>query len=69
MKKLAISFVRVYQKAISPYLPSGCRYLPKCSEYCAEAIDQYGVLQGTWLTIRRLMRCHPLGRRGYDPVP
>lgn len=58
-----------YQRAISPYLPSACRYAPTCSHYSQEAVLKHGVLKGGWLGIRRLGRCHPFGGEGYDPVP
>lgn len=69
MKRLALGLLALYQKAISPYLPSQCRFLPTCSQYSFEAISRHGVLKGMWLTMRRLARCHPFRRGGYDPVP
>jgi len=69
MRRLALGLLTLYQRAISPYLPSQCRYYPTCSQYSKEAIEKYGLGKGTWLTLRRLGRCHPLGGRGYDPVP
>ncbi|HXY44426.1 MAG TPA: membrane protein insertion efficiency factor YidD [Acidimicrobiales bacterium] len=60
--------IRVYQGARSGRL-SPCRFVPSCSEYAAEAITEHGSARGSWLTIRRLARCRPLGGRGYDPVP
>lgn len=69
MKRLALGLLALYQKAISPYLPSQCRFLPTCSQYSFEAISRHGVLKGMWLTVRRLARCHPFRRGGYDPVP
>ena len=61
--------IRAYQLLISPLLPPSCRYLPSCSEYAAEAIARHGPLWGSWLALRRLLRCHPWGGSGYDPVP
>ena len=61
--------IRLYQLFVSPLLPPGCRYLPTCSEYAAEAIAHHGAARGSWLTLRRLLRCHPWGGSGYDPVP
>jgi uncharacterized protein len=49
--------------------PSPCRFVPSCSTYALEALEAHGALRGTWLTVRRLARCHPWGRSGYDPVP
>jgi putative membrane protein insertion efficiency factor len=61
--------IRLYQLLVSPLLPPGCRYLPSCSEYAAEAIERHGAARGSWLALRRLLRCHPWGGSGYDPVP
>lgn len=61
--------IRIYQLFISPLLLPSCRYLPSCSEYAAEAIATHGALRGSWLALRRLLRCHPWGGSGYDPVP
>jgi hypothetical protein len=69
MKWLALRSIWLYQKAISPYLPASCRYNPSCSRYSEEAIQRYGVVRGSWLGLRRLVRCRPYGGRGYDPVP
>ena len=64
-----ILLVRFYQKAISPYLPSTCRYVPTCSQYFIEAVKKHGPFKGGYLGIRRILRCHPWGGHGYDPVP
>ena len=69
MKPLALLVIRLYQRAVSPYLGARCRYEPSCSHYAYEAIQQHGLIGGWWLAMRRLGRCHPLGGRGYDPVP
>ena len=58
-----------YRGAISPMLPQSCRFTPSCSAYAFEALQVHGPLRGSWLTIRRLLRCHPWGGSGYDPVP
>ena len=69
MTHAALLVIRFYQTAISPYLPSTCRYTPTCSSYAATAIGQYGVLKGSGLGLRRLLSCRPGGGKGYDPVP
>ena len=69
MKGLVLAWIVVYQRAISPYLPASCRFIPTCSHYSHQAIDGHGMLKGTWLSLKRLTRCHPLGKSGYDPVP
>lgn len=64
-----IGLVRTYQWTLSPWLGGDCRYQPSCSVYAVEAIERCGVLRGTRLTAARLLRCHPWGGSGYDPVP
>ena len=61
--------IRAYQLLISPILPASCRYEPSCSQYAAEAIAALGARRGTILAIKRVLRCHPWGGFGYDPVP
>jgi uncharacterized protein len=61
--------IRLYQLFLSPLVGPTCRYLPSCSDYAAEAIARHGALTGSWLALRRLLRCHPWGGSGYDPVP
>ena len=61
--------IRFYQGAISPMFPAVCRYTPTCSQYAIEAIRKHGPLRGSWLALRRILRCHPWGGSGYDPVP
>jgi len=68
-KKIAIAFVRFYQYSVRPLLPNACRYTPSCSAYSVEAINKYGALKGSWLGLKRILRCHPWGGHGYDPVP
>ncbi len=69
MKTLALAAVRLYKRAVSPLLPAACRFTPTCSEYAYQAIARHGALRGTWLAARRILRCHPLSRGGFDPVP
>ncbi len=67
--KFAVLFLlQGYKRAISPMLPPACRFVPTCSEYAAEAVERYGALRGAGMALARLLRCHPLGRAGYDPV-
>ena len=66
---LALGLIRLYQRAISPFLPPACRFVPTCSAYGYEAIERHGVWLGSWLALRRLARCHPFCAGGYDPVP
>jgi putative membrane protein insertion efficiency factor len=61
--------IRGYQRFISPALPPSCRFTPSCSAYAVEAITRHGVLRGSWLAARRLVRCHPFHPGGVDPVP
>ncbi|MEO0733048.1 MAG: membrane protein insertion efficiency factor YidD [Bacteroidota bacterium] len=70
LKKLFILPIRAYQLMISPLLgPNKCRYQPTCSHYAIEAIQEWGVIKGTWLAAKRIGSCHPWGGHGYDPVP
>ncbi len=69
MQKILITLVRGYRYAVSPMLGSHCRFHPSCSAYAEEAIAQHGAVRGTWLTARRLSRCHPWHAGGLDPVP
>jgi uncharacterized protein len=61
--------LRAYRLLLSPVIGPRCRYLPTCSEYALEALARHGVLRGGWLALRRILRCHPWGGFGYDPVP
>jgi len=64
-----IALVNVYRIALSPWLAPACRFEPSCSAYAIEAIERHGAARGAWLALRRLLRCHPLHRAGFDPVP
>lgn len=66
---LLIGLIRVYQWTLSPWLGTRCRYEPTCSAYAVEAIRRHGPIRGSWLAAARILRCHPWGRSGYDPVP
>ena len=69
MKTLFIAILRGYQYAVSPFLGQHCRFHPTCSAYAILALQQYGVLRGVWLATKRLLRCHPWNRGGFDPLP
>ena len=69
MKHVLIFFVRLYQKFISPLIGPHCRFTPTCSQYALEAFRKYGPVKGGWLSLKRILRCHPWGGSGYDPVP
>ena len=69
MRDILTTGLGLYKRAVSPMLPPACRYVPTCSEYAAEAISRYGCLRGSWLAVRRLLRCQPFHAGGYDPVP
>ncbi|MDJ0622778.1 MAG: membrane protein insertion efficiency factor YidD [Desulfocapsaceae bacterium] len=68
-KKAALALIRMYRYVISPLLPPSCRFTPTCSHYAIEAFERYGFLKGAFLTAKRILRCHPLCRGGYDPLP
>jgi putative membrane protein insertion efficiency factor len=69
MRKLLLLPIRLYQYAISPMMASHCRYYPTCSQYALEAISNHGGIKGLFLSIKRLLKCHPWAQGGYDPVP
>ena len=69
LARTLIGLVRVYRRWLSPSLPPACRFVPSCSAYAEEALTRYGAGRGSWLALRRLLRCHPFGGSGYDPVP
>ena len=64
-----VVLIKFYKICISPYTPASCRFTPTCSEYALQAIRKYGPFKGLWLTVKRLLLCHPWGGSGYDPVP
>ncbi len=67
-KFVTLQLLRAYKWAISPLFPPACRYVPTCSEYAMEAVERCGVLRGGWMAFARILRCHPFGGSGYDPV-
>jgi len=69
MKAIFIIMIRFYQVCISPLHPPCCRFYPPCSAYAIEALQKYGVLKGSYLAVRRILKCHPFHEGGYDPVP
>lgn len=73
MKRIFVTLliipVKFYQYCISPLLPPSCKYVPTCSQYAIEALRKHGPLKGLWLSVKRILRCAPWGKGGYDPVP
>lgn len=69
MKKLLISLLKWYKRQVSPNLRPACKFVPTCSEYAMEAIELYGAAKGSFMAIKRLLRCNPFSKGGYDPVP
>ena len=69
MKHVLIVLVKFYRKWISPMRRPCCRYIPTCSQYALQALEKYGAFKGGWLAFRRILRCNPLHKGGYDPVP
>ncbi|MCC7050639.1 MAG: membrane protein insertion efficiency factor YidD [Bacteroidia bacterium] len=69
MRYFGILLIKLYQLILSPLLAPACRYTPTCSQYGIEALKKYGLLKGTWLTLKRISRCHPWGGHGHDPIP
>jgi len=68
MKFLVLDFLQLYRTFVSPFLPPSCRFTPTCSEYTQRAVEKYGALRGTWLGAKRILRCQPFSKGGYDPV-
>ncbi len=69
MVRLLRLLVRVYRNSVGLVLPNSCRYQPTCSQYALDALTEYGAVKGVWLTLKRIVRCHPFAAGGYDPVP
>jgi uncharacterized protein len=69
MKGVILLFILFYRKAISPIKPRTCRFYPTCSQYTYQAIDKYGLIKGMYYGIKRILRCHPYNKGGYDPIP
>jgi putative membrane protein insertion efficiency factor len=69
MRQVLTGMIRLYQLTLSPLLGPRCRFYPSCSCYAQSAIERYGVIEGCWLSLKRLLRCHPFAAGGYDPVP
>ena len=68
-KLLFINIIKIYQRFVSPFFPSSCKFSPSCSKYGIEVINKYGVLKGSVLTIKRILKCNPWSKGGYDPIP
>lgn len=68
MKFLVLDILSVYKMAVSPFLPPACRFEPTCSEYASQAVEKYGSVRGTWLGLKRILRCQPFCKGGHDPV-
>ena len=69
IKNFLIELIKIYQKIISPLLPATCRFTPTCSEYCKSCLIKHGLFKGFLLSIKRVIKCHPWGQSGFDPVP
>jgi putative membrane protein insertion efficiency factor len=68
LQRVVCALIVFYQQAVSPHFPPSCRYYPTCSAYALEAVEKHGVIRGLYMAVRRILRCHPFSRGGYDPV-
>jgi len=68
MKYAVLSLLELYKAFVSPFLPPACRFEPSCSEYARQAVEKYGATKGSWLGLKRILRCQPFSKGGYDPV-
>lgn len=68
MKFAVLSLLELYKAFVSPFLPPACRFEPTCSEYARQAVEKYGAMKGSWLGVKRILRCQPFSKGGYDPV-
>lgn len=69
MKRILIGLIKLYQYTISPFFGNHCRFTPSCSMYTIEALKKFGLVKGSWLSIKRILKCHPKNKGGYDPLP
>jgi putative membrane protein insertion efficiency factor len=69
MKRVLLALIRGYRLLLSPFLGMNCRFYPTCSTYAIEAVEQHGAIRGTWLAVKRILKCHPWHPGGFDPVP
>jgi putative membrane protein insertion efficiency factor len=68
MKYLVLDFLKLYKTLLSPLFPPACRFTPTCSEYAVQAVEKYGAIGGTWLGLKRILRCQPFCQGGHDPI-
>jgi putative membrane protein insertion efficiency factor len=68
-RRAVMALIRAYQLTLSPWMLTHCRFMPTCSRYTYEAVERYGALRGSWMGVKRILRCHPFHPGGYDPVP
>ena len=68
MKFLILDLLKLYRTLVSPFLPPSCRFEPTCSQYASDAVEKYGAIRGTWMGFKRILRCQPFSKGGFDPV-